>query len=184
MKKLVSILLLLALCLSSFAACVKQEEPAATTEESTEPVTPPTTASVEDAAAYLFNLYKNESATKPTNTPADYEIVGKVLVAGVAFDVEWKVDVADITVKEADKEGFFLVDVPEKSSKEIKYVLTATVKDAEGNTATKTFERVVPAYAVLSYDDYYAAKAGDPVVIEGIVVAVHSKEEGNKYNQL
>jgi hypothetical protein len=185
MKKLVSILLLLALCLSTFAACAKDNnDPAASTEASTEAGTPAKKASVEDAAAYLFNLYKNESATKPTNTPADYEIVGKVLVAGVSFDVEWKVDVADITLKAAEKDGFILVDVPEKSKTEIKYVLTATVKDAEGNTATKTFERVVPQYAVLSYAEYYAAEANAPVVIEGIVVAVHSQSEGNKYNQL
>ena len=116
MKKFLAIILMLVLCLSVFAGC-KGEDPAA--------------ADLEAAGTYLFNLYKDDAEI----TPSDFDVAGKVKVDSTTFDVEWTVDVTEgVTIKASEKEGFFTVDVDEKTATEISYTLTATIKDAEGNT--------------------------------------------------
>ena len=167
MKKLVSILLLLALCVTAFAACgenTKQDD-----------------TGLNEAGEYLFSLYKDE----PAATPSDYDVVGKVMVGETAFTVEWTVDVtAGVTVKESSKAGFITIDVDEKTASEIAYVLTATIKSESGATVVKTFNRTVPAYNVFSYAQYAAAEDDSTVVVEGIVIGIFSKSNGSNANGL
>ena len=93
MKKLVSILVLLALCVTMFAACTPDEA---------------TDAGLTRAGEYLFSLYKDNSA----ETAADYDVVAKVMIDGTAYTVTWTVDVASgVSIKESSKVGFYTVDV-------------------------------------------------------------------------
>ena len=168
MKKLVSILLLLALCVTAFAACGEDNKQ-------------DTGASLTEAGEYLFSLYKDEA----TVTPSDYDVVGKVMVGDVAFTVEWTVDVAEgVTIKESSKAGFITIDVNEKTPNEIAYVLTATIKSASGETIQKTFKRTIPAYNVFSYAQYAAAEDDAALVVEGIVIGIFSKSNGSNANGL
>ena len=127
MKKLFALLLAMLMCMSCLAAC--GDEPVV--------IEGPT---LDDAAAYLYNLYKDGAVS----TPSDYDVAGKILIDSVPFTVTWTVDNTAILIEESATAGFYTVNVPDKNEAEMPYVLTATVSDAEGNTTTKTFNRSMP----------------------------------------
>ncbi len=163
MKKFVSILVVLVLCLAVFAACDKQD------------------TSLTEAGEYLFSLYKDDSKV----TPSDFDVVGKVVVGDKTFTVDWTVDKTDsVTIKASEDAGMITIDINEKTPTEVTYVLTATVKSESGATVTKTFERTIPAYSVLTYAQYAAAEKGTAVVVEGIVSGIFSKSNGSSANGL
>ena len=127
MKKILALLLAMIVCMGCLASC--SEEPVV--EEG---------ATLAQAVTYLHNLYKDAAK----NTPTDYDVVGKLMIGTTEFTVTWETDNELITVKESSKAGFWTVDVPAKTEAEIPYKLTATVKNAAGETQTKTYERIVP----------------------------------------
>ncbi len=144
MKKFLSILLLLTMCVGVFAACTGEKDPAETTP-------PEGGATLEQAVEYLTSTYKSDEGKA---TPADYKLIAQIPIDGVTFTVTWTVDHADIKITLAD--GLYTVDVPAKNDKEVTYTLTATVADADGKTATKTFTRTLPVYdnsAAVGADD-------------------------------
>ena len=169
MKKLLVSLMALVLCLTCFAAC--------TPEQPQEPGTE-VTYDAAAAAAYVFNLYKDKGPV----TAADFDVTAKVQVAGVSYDVEWTVT-EGVTIDKKD-DNTYTVNVNEESPEELAYTLTATVKAADGTSATKAFNFTVPKYNVTSFEDYMAAEKGDNVVVKGIVVAINSKAAGNSRNHL
>lgn len=178
MKKILAFVVAIVLCLSCFAACGKKTEtPAGTGSTPTQVV-----YDVEDAAAYLKNMYKKYLTE--TETAADFTLVSQVMKGGVVYKVEWTVDNDGIKVLADEANKQVKIDLDEKTKVDVNYKLTATVKDPDGKTATLTFELKVPKYVLSSWKEYMAAEAGKAVVVEGYVVAVHSQQEGNKYNQL
>ena len=170
MKKLLVVLLTLALCVTSLASCdflgnlFGEKEPEVVYD-------------VNAAADYVYNLYKNKSTTA-----ADFEVTAIATVAGVKHTVEWSVNTDKVTI-EKKNDTTYIVNVDEESPEELQYVLTATIKGGD-QTATKTFNLTVPKYVLTSFEEYMAAKEGDTVVVKGIVVAINSKSAGNKYNHL
>jgi len=131
MKRLIAIALMLVLCLSVFAGC--KTEPAPVEAEP---------ATIADAVAYIKTVYKNAGEM----TTKDYERIGVVPVGDVKFEVEWTVDVSEDAVKVIRNEnGMVTIDINEDSPEEVAYVLTATIKDAEGNTETLTWNHKLPA---------------------------------------
>ena len=97
------------------------------------------TTDLGEAASYLNAMYKD----KATNTPNDYDVVAKVVVNGKSYSVTWTTSDERVTVKEKSA-SFWTIDVPDVTTEEISYTLTATITDANGNTAQKSFNRVVP----------------------------------------
>ena len=170
MKKLLVVLLTLALCVTSLASCdflgnlFGEKEPEVVYD-------------VNAAADYVYNLYKNKDVTA-----ADFEVTAVVAIAGVKHTVEWSVNTDKVTI-EKKNDTTYIVNVDEESPEELQYVLTATIKGGD-QTATKTFNLTVPKYVLTSFEEYMAAKEGDTVVVKGIVVAINSKSVGNKYNHL
>ncbi|MBR5223397.1 MAG: hypothetical protein IKV81_04460, partial [Clostridia bacterium] len=178
MKKLLALLLVLVLCVSCFAACKgKVEEKPVENSKPTAVV-----YDVEDAAAYLKNMYKKYLVE--TETAADYTLVSQVMKGGVVYKVTWTTDRNDIKVIEDAENKQVKIDLNEKTKVDIKYTLTATITDPDGKTATLTFELKVPKYVLSSWKEYMAMEAGKAVVVEGYVAAVHAPSEGNKYNTL
>ncbi len=159
MKKLISIIMVLALCLTAFAACGTDE-------------------SLVAAGDYLFNLYKNDA----TVTPSDFEVAGRVMVDGVLYTVDWTVDSEEVTIKASEKDGFYLVDINEKTEAEVAYTLTASIKNEAGKSVEKTFARTIPAYKVFSYAEYAAAEDDSTVVVKGVVAGIFSKSNGSSGN--
>ena len=183
-------------CLALFVACDNEQQggeettaestEAPTTDAVTEETTEETTEApgaaeptdLENAAEYVRQLYKDT-----TVTAADYTLVSSVKVGGVSYAVAWAVNTDKITVT-VGEDGTVSVDVPDEAFEDIAYVLTATVSDAEGNTVVKEFNRTVPKFKVTTWDEYMAAKEGENLIVQGIVVGINSKAAGNTRNHL
>ncbi len=126
MKKILSILLMLCMVCSVFAACteLQTEGPA-----------------LEDAVEYLKSMYKSDEGK---TTPADYSLVAQVPIDGVKFTVTWTVDNENIKI--VAENGLYTVKLPASNAEEITYTLTATVADAAGKTESIKMTRKLPAY--------------------------------------
>ena len=162
MKKILSYVLVLLLCLTAVSACQKKED-----------------ENLIAAKNYLTGLYKD----KATTTATDYDLVGVVMVGTTKYDVEWTIDVND-GVKIVDNDTMVTIDVNEKTASEIKYKLTATVKNNKGQTASVSFDRVVPAFKESGFADYAGAEDGSNITVKGIVSAIIAKSKGNTANAL
>ena len=137
MKKLLAFMLVLVMCLACFAACTT---PGNDGNDPTDGGNVPTLA---EAVDYLNGLYKDAAKT----TPADYDVVGKVLIGETAFNVTWATSLESITVKVSEKNSaFYTIDLPVKNDTEVNYTLTATITDAAGNSEKVSFERTLPVY--------------------------------------
>lgn len=134
MKKLISILLVLTMCLSMFTACGNKEE-----EQS------PLNA----AAEYLYTMYKDVEAV---NYSTDYQVVSVVKIGEDTFKVTWTTDADEANVKIVAGETMTTIDVNNENPEEVKYTLTGTLEDAEGNKAEVKFDRHTPAAIVISDD--------------------------------
>ena len=183
MKKLLVVLLTLALCVTTLASCdfLKELKDNFNDIRGNDEVT----YNVNAAADYIFNLYQGKNITA-----ADFELTAKVALFDdataktVSYDVTWALTGTDkLTLSKKDDLNY-VVDVPDEPAEDIPYVLTATIKAADGTTATKTFNFTVPKYVLNTFEEYMAAKKGENVVVRGIVVAINSKSVGNKYNHL
>lgn len=164
--KILVFVLLVALCLSCFAACNK------------------TPQELVDARDYLYNQYKEFDGKA---TPADFNRVGAVMINGTKYPIEWTVEVKTEGQSESVKvvkneDGTVTVDVDEKAAVEISYDLVATISNAKGKTITVTFHHTVPQWRELTWAEYMAKEKGEAVVIKGKVASISSKSTGDKYN--
>ncbi len=164
--KILVFVLLVALCLSCFAACNK------------------TPQELVDARDYLYNKYKEFDGKA---TPADFNRVGAVMISGTKYPIEWTVEVKTEGQSESVKvvkneDGTVTVDVDEKAAVEISYDLVATISNAKGKTITVTFHHTVPQWRELTWAEYMAKEKGEAVVIKGRVASISSKSTGDKYN--
>lgn len=191
MKKLLSLVLVLAMSIACLTACGKEEvvptatpAPTATTAptEAPAPTEEPAPAgpTAAEAKDYLFSMYRNSDGTA---TASDYEVVGVVKVDGVTFDIAWTVDVADgVKVGEMNAKKMVTIDVDEKTSKEINYTLIGTITDAAGNKEEIKLSHNVPAYKEFTWAEYAAAADDTTVVVSGTITALIAKSKGNSSN--
>jgi len=168
MKKIFACALILVMCMGSLAACGKEQtaEPTPTTAPTTAPTAVPAVDTVSDlinAKNYLFTMYKDQTEA----TPADYTVVGVVNIGGTLFPIEWTVDNDSVKIVPGDNK-MVTIDVDDKNPEEVTYVLTATLKDTNGNTETCSFKHRVPAAIVLDEGMSYA----------DIVDAAYTLEDG------
>ena len=97
---------------------------------------------LKDAATFLKNSLLQDKNT--VETRADYELERKSL----GFDVTWSVTVTEgdqngVVVLDYEDEAKVIIDVDEAAKTDILYTLTATLKDAEGLTETISVNRKV-----------------------------------------
>ena len=130
MKKIISFILVAILCLGVLTSC----NIFGNNQQQTEG------PSLEEATSYLHKLYKD----KKTTTMADFDVVKQVAINGVIFPVEWTSDNSNVVIRESTKNGYYTVDLPAKNDVEFSYTLTATIPDAAGNKAQKSYTFTVP----------------------------------------
>ena len=133
MKKLIALILAAVLCLGVLAGCEKAPEA-------------PVVDALANAKSYLFTMYKDLAP----KTMRDFDLVGVVNIGGVSYTVEWTTNVSEDLVKVVAGENKVTIDVNEKPEEDVQYTLTATVKDAEGKTASTSFKFYIPGTAVAS----------------------------------
>ena len=140
MKRILILLLALIMCLGCFVACDKTP---AGSEDTTANDANASAATLTDAVKYLRSIYKDSAK----ETPADYDVVGKIVIGDTEFSVTWATDNANITVKVSEKNAaFYTIDLPVKNETAVDYKLTGTVTDAAGQSESVTFDRALPVY--------------------------------------
>ena len=127
MKKLIALILAVVLCLGALAGCEEAPET-------------PAVDALANAKAYLFTMYKDLAG----KTLRDFDLVSVVNIGGVSYTVEWTANVSEDLVKIVPNGNKVTIDINEKPEEEVQYTLTATVKDAEGKTASTSFNFYIP----------------------------------------
>ena len=130
MKRLITLVLALVLCLSVLVAC--GNEPADTTSK------------LDLAKEYLFTMYKNSSE----KVLRDFNRVNKLNINGQSFNVEWTVEItagaADSVKVVAGEGNTVTIDVTENPEEEIRFNLVGTLEDGD-KTEKVSFSHYVPA---------------------------------------
>ena len=127
MKKFLALFLALLMCVGVFAGCGKKTDDSAVT--------------LEQAKDYLYNVMKDKNGKA---LPNDYDVVGKIIIEEVSFDVTWTTDNEDIKVKESSKANMWTIDLPDFNETEVEYTLTATIKAEDGSTIEVSFTPKLP----------------------------------------
>ncbi len=92
---------------------------------------------LEGAKAFLEAKYKKQVS----EVSANYELPNTVTYDGVTYELTWSVDVEnDVVVERDDEEGITYINVNESALEEVKYTLTGTIKDADGNELKVDFK--------------------------------------------
>ena len=141
-----------------------------------------------DSKSIINLMYKN----KPASTPKDYELIGTIPIEDKVYEIEWTTDSDTIQVIR-EESGKVIIDVDENNPQEVNYVLTATVKDEAGNSASISFDRFVPAAIkldILTEEEIVAiaytledqAKLPAPTALHGVITSIpsaYSEQYGN-----
>ncbi len=134
MKKLIALFLVFAMCLGAFAGCKQEQVPGTVPTVSGE-------NGAQEAIDYLAAIYTDDGA----KTAVDYERYGIVRIAGVPYTVVWTTDLGEDMIKiVVNDDGTVTIDINEKCEKDTPYVLTATVTDEAGNTASYSWNYILP----------------------------------------
>ena len=150
----------------------------------------PDTSGVSDAADYIWQMYKNESASVKTANTDSFNLVTKVTIEGVAYDVSWTVSqtggVENAVSLGGIEDSLQKVEVSYgiENAVETPFTLTAKITDEKGNEATKVFERYVPAFAFSSYKDFSKADGKTVFNVKGIVTSKSSSLSSGKVKYL
>ncbi len=147
MKKIIAWTLLVVMLLGLFAGCKKTPVDPTDPTEATQATKPNVDiiedgeAAIDDVIEYLKIIYKDDGA----KTPVDFQRFGVVRIAGIPFEVIWTADVGEDLVKAVvNEDGTVTIDVNEKAQEDTPYVLTATVADKDGNTASHSWNYILP----------------------------------------
>lgn len=126
MKRIISLLLVIVLCLGTLASCgvVDTVKGFFGDEEG-----------VAKAAIMLHNIYKNKGEA----TSSDFDVVKQVVVEGKEFPVTWECDNDKIKIVESAKAGYYTVDLPDVNPEEFTYTLTATVSDGKKYSEQRSY---------------------------------------------
>ena len=146
MKKVISIILLLAMCIACFAGCAEEKKEDAT---------------LNAAKEYLYTMYKDAEE----KTAVDYTVVSQVRIDNVTYPITWTTNVSEDKVKiTAGENNMTMIDINEATLEQIDYELTATMKNAEGLEVSVSFKHFIPKAdglpATLA-DGTYVILAGD-----------------------
>ncbi len=151
MKKFIAITLLLAMSLALFAGCAGDPKP---TEA-------PKASELESAKAYLFDMYRK---TDGQVTAKNYEVLASVKIGETVFPVEWAIEITAgdkeaVKIGETKDNMVNVEIVNAKPAEEVQYKLTATIKDADGKTASFSLAHHIPAAVIIgdSYEDIVKA---------------------------
>jgi hypothetical protein len=179
MKKVISIALLLALCLSVLAGC--------------------STPAVDftDAIEYL-DTAMDDIGTKVFSA---FHVISDITIGGTAhYSVAWTSDNADVTfADDAAKPGTKKVSIPKRATTDVTFTLTAVISDDNGNKAEAlNYTLTIPAMPPLPAADSnvtiknaleigiaheHNTYTANKYYIEGEIVEIAHEQYGNMYIQ-
>ena len=134
MKKVLTLLLILVMSLAMLTSCFGEEWNNRNQGGTAD-------AALTAAADFLYNVMKDKEGAENVN---DFDVVKKLVVDGVTYEVTWTTDSDKVKIVESSKASYWTVDIPTTNDTAFSYKLTATIKNADGKTITKEFNRKVP----------------------------------------
>ena len=148
MKKIISIVLMLALCLGLFAGCNNQ--PADPTE--------PAVSDLANAKTYLFKMYNTAGKDEENKILADKDLTAVVVIGGVTYPVTWTVEITagpadSVKIGTSETKNHVKLDVMDQPEEELHFTLTGTVKDEAGNTESMSLKCFTPAVKKVEISD-------------------------------
>ena len=132
MKKLLLLLVVLALTLGAITSCDLSFLPGNGPDAAEE-------TDIQEAIKELDDMYKKANGTATEN---DFTLIAQLPLDGTTFTITWTCDNDNIKLELVD--GFWVVDVPEDSSEQFSYSLTANITTPGGQNATLTYDRIIP----------------------------------------
>ena len=178
MKRILSLVLILILSVGMLVACQLPDFPffGTTTTTTTQPTTPPSQYNVEAARDYISSMYVGWIDNNQTTD--SYTVMTKMKFSGATFTITWSTnnELVVVTPDEAGVEA--TVTVPARGAEDVNYTLTGTVTAPDGTTAELSYDLVVPAFAINTYDEFIAAKNGDNLTVTGVVTGLILKSAG------
>ena len=131
MKRLLSLVLVLALVLGVLASCdLPFDLPFFNNT--------PEEADIQGVVKELDDMYKAGNGTSIQN---GYELIAQYKLGGTMFTITWTSDNADIKIELVD--GLYVVTLPTNTSGQSEYNLIATITSEGGQTATVKYNRVL-----------------------------------------
>jgi hypothetical protein len=127
MKKIISAILLLAICVSCFVGCAPKED-----------------ANLNAAAEYLYAMYKDGKTT----TDSDYTVVGQVRINDVVYPITWTSDKPENVEAVPGENNMTTIKIT-AIEQDVNYKLIATMKNEDGLEVSVSFDRIIPAKAQL-----------------------------------
>ena len=162
MKRILSIVLALIMCLTVMTSCEMLESLLNPQPEV------PTVTDAELAIQTLTTKYygKNDGVSR------DYDLDRAVVGGNTKFAVQWSVDLETIQIVEKDERNV-TVDLPADNAEETTYVLTAKIVDADGKEYTKSFTLTLPKYS--------SDPKADSALTIAEAIALGNKKAHNEY---
>ena len=189
MKKILTLLLILALSLTVLVGCdvlanlginIGGEQP-----DVNEPndETPDETPEVDADLQLAYEQVHQSAKVVAEKTGASYTLPGVAVVGSKTYNVNWTVTDSRVVLTVSEDGKLVTVSVPEPTE-DIPYDLTFEIFNEKGESLKRTYKHVVPAFAFTTFAEYAAAAKGDAVVVTGIVTGVISKSTGSNANGL
>lgn len=146
MKKIISLLLVLAMCAALFAGCTPSDDGATTTAPTETTGAVADTAALDNAKSYVYNMYKEDDGG---STVRSYSVVSVVSIGTTSYDIQWAIEVTsgDAACLELSDDGTMATVsiLNAKPEEEVVYNLVGTIADEAGNSVTVTFKHNIPA---------------------------------------
>ncbi len=190
MKKIISLMLVLVLCLGLFAGCNENPDPNGSSEPAGTTPSQPAENPLEAAVEYLYTMYKPAVKDEPTKQTSDKDFLAAVAIDGVSYKVEWTVNItagpADgVTIGESSTANMVKLDIMDGPEEDIYYTLTATVTDGKNEPQSVSFDYYTPAVKKVEVEEgkillYYPKE--DKYVTEEVYE--YTSSSGSKKNEL
>lgn len=208
MKRILTLILILALALSVMASCSKipgldkiklpwdkndttnegtgdntgdNNTGDNTGDNNTGDNTPVVDEDLKAAYDFIKMSYKDK---KETN--ASFEIMKSAPIGDKEFPITWTVDNTQIKITESENGDYYVVNIPERQVGDpaFTYTLSFSIENAAGEKREGSFTITVPECRVNTFAQYAAAADGTALTVEGIITGFNSKADGDKDNSI
>lgn len=146
--------------------------------------TVPETNPLEDAASYIFQLYRT-----PEVTGTSYSLKNSVELEIGSFKVDWNIELGKDVPQEAVKVSKLSAttditpNVPLATTNDTpySYTLIANVSDAAGNVVVKKINKQVPKAPLVTVAEFAELDVGEYCRLEGVVTAVNKVGQAGSF---
>lgn len=135
---------------------------------------------VSDVANQLINIYGTES------TKSNYKLPTEILYESNYYDIEWTLEVLEgnpnnVSLTKDELSSSYKVNIiydKESNKEDTVYMLTALIKDKNGNELVQKIKKVIPTFEIMTHQEYLSCEDDSVVNVEGYIVGVYPLVNG------